>query len=325
MLQQTPRLINQTHARKIHEAPSLKDGSGKEIRRLHDSVPQHLRALKAMGEEPSGAFITSILELKLDQATMFRGPVRTLPVSHITKRYLSFSISDPKTCSLTQERRGGRFEHKKAYTKISAHAGNVSEPTGNCVACKVEKHPLYACLKFKSLLDDKMWSTVRSNNLCLKCFRPGHKSRNCTSLYRCKRCQKPHHTLLHVEAKEAGRNPPENLENEQSCTASIVSTNTQTGTSWNPLMMTCQVSICSRKFFNQSSRYPRFRFINIICLSTSGTVKSLQITGIGGISHNSPLHSISTFHISATFYLVKGHQSLQLLSRESLVICLYDL
>ncbi len=29
--------------------------------------------------------------------------------------------------------------------------------------------------------------------------------------------------------------------------------------------------------------------------------KKLQITGIAGISHNSPLHSISTFHISPTF------------------------
>ncbi len=43
-----PRLIHQTHVQKICEAPSLKDGSGKELRRLHDTVQQHLRALKAM-------------------------------------------------------------------------------------------------------------------------------------------------------------------------------------------------------------------------------------------------------------------------------------
>ncbi len=66
-----PRLIHQAHVRKVCETPSLRDGSGKEIRRLHDSVQQHLRALKAMGEEPSGSFITSMLELKLDQSTMF--------------------------------------------------------------------------------------------------------------------------------------------------------------------------------------------------------------------------------------------------------------
>ena len=53
------------------EALPLKDGSGKELLRLHDVVQQHLRALKAMEYEPSGYFIMSVLELKLDVNTMF--------------------------------------------------------------------------------------------------------------------------------------------------------------------------------------------------------------------------------------------------------------
>ena len=44
------KLIHQTHVRKIYEVPSL-------------------RALKAMYQEPSGPFITSLLELKLDTNT----------------------------------------------------------------------------------------------------------------------------------------------------------------------------------------------------------------------------------------------------------------
>ena len=44
---------------------------GKELRRLHDTVLQHIRALKAMECEPSGPFITSVIELKLDTTTMF--------------------------------------------------------------------------------------------------------------------------------------------------------------------------------------------------------------------------------------------------------------
>ena len=56
---------------KILETPNLKDGSGKELRYLYDTAQQQLRALKAMGHEPSGAFMTSLLELKLDVNTMF--------------------------------------------------------------------------------------------------------------------------------------------------------------------------------------------------------------------------------------------------------------
>ena len=66
-----PRLIHQTHVKMILEAPSLKKGTGKELRRLHNTVQQHLCALKAMDYEPSGPFITSMLELKLDPNTMF--------------------------------------------------------------------------------------------------------------------------------------------------------------------------------------------------------------------------------------------------------------
>ena len=65
------RIIHQTHVRKIYEVPSLKDGSSKELRRFHDTVKQHLRALKAMKEDPTGSFITALLELKLDKETMF--------------------------------------------------------------------------------------------------------------------------------------------------------------------------------------------------------------------------------------------------------------
>lgn len=44
-----PRLIHQAHVRAILEAPTLKDGSGKELRRLHDVTLQNVRALKSMG------------------------------------------------------------------------------------------------------------------------------------------------------------------------------------------------------------------------------------------------------------------------------------
>ena len=52
----------------ILEAAPLKEGGGIELQRLHNTVQQHLRALKAMNYKP---FITSILELKLDTNTMF--------------------------------------------------------------------------------------------------------------------------------------------------------------------------------------------------------------------------------------------------------------
>ena len=62
---------HQTYARYTVEAAPLKDGTGKEIRSLHNLVTQHLRALKLISHEPSGSFtymhIMSLLERKLDK------------------------------------------------------------------------------------------------------------------------------------------------------------------------------------------------------------------------------------------------------------------
>ena len=66
-----PRLIHRAHVRTIMESPSLKEGSAKELRSLHDMLQQHLRALKSMKLEPDLSFITSIIELKLDATTLF--------------------------------------------------------------------------------------------------------------------------------------------------------------------------------------------------------------------------------------------------------------
>ena len=66
-----PKLIRQTHVKKIMEIPALKDVSGSELHRLHDTAQQHIRALKAMGHKPDRTFITSFLQLKLDKTTIF--------------------------------------------------------------------------------------------------------------------------------------------------------------------------------------------------------------------------------------------------------------
>ena len=50
----------------------LKEGNGRELRRLHDTVQQHVHVLKTLGCELPGKFITLIIELKLDVDTLFK-------------------------------------------------------------------------------------------------------------------------------------------------------------------------------------------------------------------------------------------------------------
>ena len=64
-------LLQLSHVKAIVEVTEPKEGSAKELRRLHDVSSQHLQALKVMGYDPSGPFVTSLIESKLDRSTMF--------------------------------------------------------------------------------------------------------------------------------------------------------------------------------------------------------------------------------------------------------------
>ena len=143
-----PRLIHQAHVRKIYEAASLKEGTGRELRRLYDIVQQHLRALKAMGHEPRGSFITALIELKMDPDTMFewqKASQDSTDVPHYKKvlEFLNLRVQASETCS-GDSKKHSRVEAKrpspKAVTSFTASASD-----SNCSLCKDQKHPLYAC------------------------------------------------------------------------------------------------------------------------------------------------------------------------------------
>ena len=298
-----PRLIHQTHVRMILEAPSLKDGSGKELRRLHDTVQQHLRALKAMDYEPSGPFITSVLELKLDVNTMFEWQKHSqdsTDVPHYLKllEFVNLRAQASETPTSTQ-----RVTRSFSSTKpVASFAANADETSANCSLCKNEKHPLYVCPRFKALSHDKMVSTLKDNKCCMNCLRSGHFVKQCKSLHRCRKCQRPHHTLLHIEAERGSQTDTTSAPSHSA--AKPVTSHTAAGLSSNALLMTCRVLIDSpdgstveARALLDSASFVSERLAQTLSLPRSR--QSTKISGIAGLSHGSPLQSIASLKVSS--------------------------
>ena len=206
-----PRLLHQAHVRAIVDAPSLRDGSGQELRGACTTANQHLRALRAMDCEPPGRFITSLLELKLDPTTMFewqKCSQEATGVPHFTVLLefvnLCAQASESSVLESTKKHRAEVQQHKHSFSSrpITSLTAVVDE---YCVACKTSKHPLYGCPKFKALPHDRMMVPLKSNRVCLYCLKPGHFIKECTSTHRCRKCRRPHHTLLHVEVQSEQR------------------------------------------------------------------------------------------------------------------------
>ena len=316
-----PRIIHRTHVQRIVDASILKDGTGKELRRLHDTILQHLRALKTLGHEPSSTFITSVLELKLDQSTMFewqKHSQESTDVPHYQKLLdfidLRAQASEVSASDAVRKSKVDTYQVKKPYFKsVVSHAG-IADPVPLCVVCKSERHPLYICQKFKSFPHERMLSTLRSNNLCINCLKPGHFTKECQSSNRCKRCQKPHHTLLHLETRSGSTqistgDPPTHDSRPQSdATETRVLSHATIGIQANMLLMTSYVTVeapdgtavRARALLDSASSASFVSERLAQSLKLSRTRQSTHISGVAGLTNKTPVQSITNFRISST-------------------------
>lgn len=296
-----PRIIHQTHVKKILNTPPVKDGSGKELRKLHDTLQQHLRALKSMEYDPSGPFLTSVIELKLDQNTLFewqKHTQETVVVPHYQKilDFINLRARAAET-SNPESRKPNVPVNKKTGTKpVTTHA--TTTDVIKCLVCKSVSHPLYTCTKFKSFDHDQMVSVIKSNNLCMNCFRPGHVAYNCKSVHRCKHCQKPHHTLIH---KETGNAAP-----QSQATGAPITTHTALDLRSNALLMTCIVRVHGHNGSHIEARAlldcaSSASFISekvATGLSLKHTKQNAVISGVAGFTKRSTQQPITSFAIS---------------------------
>ena len=141
----------------------------------------------------------------------------------------------------------------------------------------------------------------------MNCLKPGHFSKQCGSNNRCRKCQKPHHTLIHIDARGSSQHEQSTPVAVQPSVQPSISSNAATGFACNALLMTCQLLVHAPDGSNvkahglldsaSSTSFVSERLAQSICLPRSSRTDS--ISGIAGLSHQSPLHSVTTFSIWA--------------------------
>ena len=290
-----PRLIQRTHVQFIIDAPPLKEGSGRELRRLHDVIQQHVRALKTLGCDLPGQFITSMMELKLDTDTLFEWQKHTqteVEVPHYQQLldFIDARAQASETMCVTSKK--PTQIPKKSPGRVAVHATATDI---KCPVCATEKHPLYMCGKFKSMSPEEKMQVVKTKHLCANCLSSGHFKSHCRSNHKCKVCQKPHHTLLHHNIQDS----ESTTANAQSYTVARVKTDM--------LLMTSRVLITSpdgstveaRALLDNASSASFVTERLVRSLSLPRTNQHIRVSGIGGISHKPPLQSVTQFQLSS--------------------------
>ena len=118
--------------------------------------------------------------------------------------FIDLRAQASETSCTTQTKRVPRNDQhiKKSQGKmVASYAASFNSTDSNCVVCKTDKHPLYVCTKFKSLPHEDKITVLKSNGLCMNCLGSGHFKQQCKLSHKCKVCQRPHHTLLHIETQ----------------------------------------------------------------------------------------------------------------------------
>ena len=172
--------LYRTHVQNIVDTP-LKDGNGKELRCLYDTIQQHVRALKSMDGDSAGAFLTSIIELKLDTGTMFewqrhRQTKKTTPHYGDLLNFIDLRAQASETATSAPSRRQIKTDH---HNGMKPHSRNVTsfatqaDSKNHCILCESDRHPLYLCPKFKSMSHADKRSSQRKNrsiNMNIKAY-----------------------------------------------------------------------------------------------------------------------------------------------------------
>ena len=126
--------------------------------------------------------------------------------------------------------------------------------------------------------------------------------KECTSLHQCRECQKPHHILLHLEHKDTASTSTGTTSTSQS-----VVSYTATGLSSKSLLIICLVlvdapegsSIKARAILDSASSASFVSERLSQSLRVPCSQQGVQISGISGLSHNSPHQAVASLIISA--------------------------
>lgn len=197
------RILVSRHLTAVLNPPVLATESTSGLTKLADDMQQHVASLKSLGVSVGSEVIVATLESRLPKSTAERWEEKLdrneYPTADEMYEFLYksavFASKTKRVKSIESERSEPPAKRKRmSYASNQALVLNTSR---NCTVCKIKRHPLYLCEKFKQLSVQKRIDAVRGAKLCYNCMR-SHKGSVC-KFSSCTICQRRHNTLLHLD------------------------------------------------------------------------------------------------------------------------------
>ncbi|XP_022165436.1 uncharacterized protein LOC111030316 [Myzus persicae] len=210
-------LVIQSHIRSLLESPYVEQPTAKDLQALHAHVSAHVAALRVLNQptEHWDAWLVTIIVSRLDPATSHGWQLRQqntqLPKYCDLENFLSSRCvayeSSQATSGLKRDIKanvGGETAKRTSVKNSSTEAKRALVAAADAASCQycTKPHKLYSCEEFKAVPVNTRLSFVQGKGICFNCLSPGHMANVCRSTYRCRMCNRNHHSLLHFERKE---------------------------------------------------------------------------------------------------------------------------
>lgn len=223
------RRIVDTHIREIlnlEPVKSVSKYSNIALRLFINSLENHLQCLEALNQPVDSwdAVLLPVIIDKLDDKTIQDWELKIsersnqeIPKIKCLIEYLNVKQSaieravNTRTEINQNEKKSSKFESKKTFTTTI-----TKELCPNCE----KSHYLQNCESFLKLNAQERSERVKNLRLCLNCLRKGHYIADCHSS-NCKKCNKKHNTLLHIDFKQKNVVTNDNNKSVISCSSFI--------------------------------------------------------------------------------------------------------
>lgn len=259
-------LIVQENVKAIFELPVITKDNRADLRILVNGVRKRLSALKRL-ERPVDSWddlIIHIVTSKIDRQshadwtdTLEKGKLPKLKtllefLDHKCETLESMARATHSSSMLGATKSQGKSKNSgnsKSFSKKGTSSHFSSNQSSTCPMCK-GSHPVYACNNFREMTPEQRNKQVKSLKICTNCLRSSsHTSNNC-EFGACKKCNKKHNTLLHINshqqkssAQQEGESTSSTSTNQQAIPVTSANLSRQQTTSQQVLLPTARINV----------------------------------------------------------------------------------
>lgn len=217
-----PRVLKSLHINHIIDMPSCLETSAKMLRSFISQFREHSAALTSLDinvHDDNPVLMTLLLrKFDVNIRTKFESKRRQsndLPTPDEFIKFLegeccnmenAFLINNNSTRSSSHTVATSATKVPTVRTKYKNVALTAHNASNCCIYCNHD-HVVYSCSQFSKLTPNERLSFIKANNYCVNCL-GSHKFKECTSKNTCRRCNKKHHTFLHLNNTPQSPNIP---------------------------------------------------------------------------------------------------------------------